>query len=184
MKQSKHPWLPPILLFAAFLLLSLVSPQGAARSLQTTLDYGKEMLLIMPPVFILMGLMDVWIPKKNIQKLLGSGSGFKGGIVAFILGTLPTGPLYVAFPMAAGLLGKGASIANMILFLGSWAALKIPQLLVEVKFLGIAFTLLRFFLTLAMLICIGMIMEFALRRESKEQWSSNTEPTAAMKRMG
>jgi hypothetical protein len=38
--------------------------------------------------------------------------------------------------MAASLIRKGASITNMVLFLGSWAALKIPQLMVEIKFLG------------------------------------------------
>ncbi|NSW90572.1 MAG: hypothetical protein HPY74_07820 [Firmicutes bacterium] len=48
------------------------------------------------------------------------------------LGTLPTGPLYVAFPMVGSLLRKGARISNMVIFLGSWAALKIPQLMVEI----------------------------------------------------
>ncbi|MBK5262778.1 MAG: hypothetical protein JJE17_09450 [Peptostreptococcaceae bacterium] len=97
------------------------------------------------------------------KQWLGNGSSIKGAAISFALGTLPTGPLYVAFPMAGSLLRKGARISNMVIFLGSWAALKIPQLMVEIKFLGIVFTSLRFVLTLAALILVGMLMEFLLR---------------------
>ncbi len=68
--------------------------------------------------------------------------------------------------MTATLLRKGASITNMVIFLGSWAALKIPQLMVEIKFLGIAFASLRFILTLSALVLVGNLMEFTLRLEN------------------
>ena len=138
----------PIIIASVFVALAIWLPDTARRSSLVTMDYLKEMILIMPPVFILMGLMETWIPKDKIQKWLGSGTGMKGAVLSFALGTLPTGPLYVAFPMAGFLLRKGASINNMVIFLGSWAALKIPQLMVEIKFLGIVFTSLRFILTL------------------------------------
>ena len=153
----------PIIIASVFVALAIWLPDTARRSSLVTMDYLKEMILIMPPVFILMGLMETWIPKDKIQKWLGSGTGMKGAVLSFALGTLPTGPLYVAFPMAGFLLRKGASINNMVIFLGSWAALKIPQLMVEIKFLGIVFTSLRFILTLASLILVGMLMEFLLR---------------------
>lgn len=123
-----------IVIALVFISLAIWIPDTANRSALVTLDYLKEMILILPPVFILMGLMEVWIPKNKIENWLGSGSGIKGAVLSFTLGTLPTGPLYVAFPMAASLLRKGARISNMIVFLGSWAALKIPQLMVEIKF--------------------------------------------------
>jgi uncharacterized membrane protein YraQ (UPF0718 family) len=154
----------PILIVFIFIILGAFSPAIAMKSTQVTWDYFKEMALIIPPVFLLMGLMDVWIPKDQIQKWIGSGSGLRGGLISVVLGTLPTGPLYVAFPLTASLLRKGASITNMVIFLGSWAALKIPQLIVEIKFLGIAFTGLRFALTLISLVLIGIIMEFILSR--------------------
>ncbi|MDI9596779.1 MAG: permease [Atribacterota bacterium] len=137
-------------------------PDTAAKSFSVAVDYAKEMVFIIPPVFILMGLLEVWIPKDKIQQWLGSSSGLKGILISFLMGTLPTGPLYVAFPMTATLLKKGASISNMVIFLGSWAALKIPQLLVEIKFLGVAFTLLRFVLTFTVIVIIGIIMERTL----------------------
>jgi uncharacterized membrane protein YraQ (UPF0718 family) len=169
MNRIKH-FKVPLVIAAVFLGLAIWLPQTAARSTQVTWDYFKEMALIMPPVFLLMGLMEVWIPKDKIQKWLGSGSGIRGAALSVALGTLPTGPLYVAFPMSASLIRKGASITNMILFLGSWAALKIPQLMVETKFLGISFTLLRFGLTLGALILIGFIMETILKLTPDQVW--------------
>src|SRR5690554_2028807 len=167
----------PILIITVFIVLAILMPDTAVRSSLVTWDYFKEMALIMPPVFILMGLMGVWIPKKKIQKWLGSGSGIKGELIAFALGTLPTGPLYVAFPMTATLIRKGASITNMVIFLGSWAALKIPQLMIEIKFLGITFTLLRFGLTLLVLVLIGLLMEVILHRYPDKAWLERSKKT-------
>ncbi len=160
----------PIMIGFVFIALAIITPATAARATQVTWDYSKEMLLIMPPVFLLMGLMEVWVPKDKIQKWLGSESGVRGGLISLALGTLPTGPLYVAFPMTATLLRKGASITNMVIFLGSWAALKIPQLMVEIRFLGIPFTGLRFSFTLAALVIMGLIMETVLGRKSVTGW--------------
>jgi len=174
MKTIKK-FIAPIMVLIVFIGLAIWTPDTAVRSSLVTWDYFKEMALIMPPVFILMGLMEVWIPKDKIQKWLGSGSGFKGAGIAFALGTLPTGPLYVAFPMTSTLIRKGASITNVVIFLGSWAALKIPQLIVEVKFLGIEFTLLRFGLTLLVLVLIGLLMEGILRRHPDNAWLERVE---------
>ena len=54
----------------------------------------------------------------------------------------------------------------MVIFLGSWAALKIPQLMVEVEFLGIGFTLLRFVLTVTALVLEGALMEVLIKKKS------------------
>ena len=45
----------------------------------------KEMLLVLPPIFILIGLLDVWVPKETMIKYMGEGSGFKGILLAFFL---------------------------------------------------------------------------------------------------
>lgn len=174
----------PILIALAYVGLAFWMPDTAARSTKVTWDYFKEMALIMPPVFILMGLMEAWVPKDKIQKWLGSGSGIKGAAISVALGTLPTGPLYVAFPMAASLIRKGASITNMVLFLGSWAALKIPQLMVEIKFLGVLFTLLRFVLTLTALLLIGLLMDKIFKKSPDKAWLESVGEEATEKGSG
>ncbi len=159
-----------IILSLVFIAMAIWLPDIAKRSSIVAWDYFKEMIIIMPPVFILMGLMEAWVPKDKIQKWLGNRSGIKGMAISFALGTLPTGPLYVAFPMASSLLKSGARVSNMIIFLGSWAALKIPQLIVEIKFLGIEFTSLRFILTIIALVLVGKLMEFLLRRKPDKEY--------------
>ena len=175
MMGSLNKWKLPILIGFVYVGLAIWMPGTAGRSSSVTLVYFKEMAAILPPVFILMGLMEVWIPKDKIQKWLGSESGIRGAALSVALGTLPTGPLYVAFPMTATLMRKGASVNNMVMFLGSWAALKIPQLMVEIKFLGISFALLRFILTLTALMLIGWVMEAALRKYPDQKWLARME---------
>jgi len=177
-------FLAPIAISLVFFALAFIWPEAATRSAQVTWDYFKEMALIMPAIFVLMGLMEIWIPKDKIQQWLGKQSGFRGAALAFALGTLPTGPLYVAFPMAASLIRKGASITNMILFLGSWSALKIPQLMVEIKFLGLPFTALRFILTLTALLLMGLLIDKILHKSPDLEWQKSNPDPARMPGMG
>lgn len=158
----------PILLAAVvivFATLFILLPETSWKSVQLSAKYGREMLLIFPSILILMGLADVWIPKEAINRYLGYKSGLKGVGLSIILGTLPTGPLYIAFPIAAELLRKQASVMNVIIFLGVWASLKIPQIGVEIQFLGLSFALWRFLLTLASVVLIGFIIGQVTRKE-------------------
>ena len=155
----------PIILLFGYLALTVWWPTIALRSSEVACNYLREMILIIPPVFVLMGLLEVWVPKEKIRMLIGSGSGLKGYLFSFLMGTLPTGPLYIAFPMAGALVNKGASISNIVIFLGAWAAIKIPQLIVETEFLGVPFTALRFALTLTAVIIIGFVMERLIKSE-------------------
>ncbi|HLV09278.1 MAG TPA: hypothetical protein VKY40_03635, partial [Halanaerobiales bacterium] len=89
-------------------------------------------------------------------------------ILSVILGTLPTGPLYVAFPVAAELLKKGAGLKNIIIFLGVWASLKIPQIGIEIQFLGLKFAFLRFIFTLISVVFTGIIIEYLIKNKTIE----------------
>ena len=121
--------------------------------------YLKEMVLVFPAVLIIMGLADRWVPTTLVEKYLGHNSSFKGKFLAVFLGTLPTGPMYVAFPIAAELLRKKASLSNVIIFLGVWASLKVPQLGIEIQFIGLKFSILRFIFTLISIFIIALSME-------------------------
>jgi len=89
---------------------------------------------------------------------------FKVLSLAFLLLSLCIASAY-AFPIAAELLRKQASVMNVIIFLGVWASLKIPQIGVEIQFLGLSFALWRFVLTLASVILIGFIIGQVTRKE-------------------
>ena len=145
-----------ILVFTATLFYF---PQSKDEIIGYSTNYFLEMLLILPAVMILMGLFSVWISKETVMKYLGKHAGVKGALFSVFLGSLPTGPLYIAFPIAASLIKKGASISNIIVFLSAWACLKLPQELVEIQFLGFKFMALRWILTVILVIGMGVLIE-------------------------
>jgi uncharacterized membrane protein YraQ (UPF0718 family) len=167
-KKTAKQWLADyrwvLLIAAADLLVWAFWPAQAAPVIRNTWDYLVEMVVILIPVAMLMGLFEVWVPKQLIGKYLGRESGWKGILLAVFFGTAPTGPLYVAFPIAAMLLKKGASPLNVVVFLNTWAAIKIPQLLVEAKFMGPSFMLVRLALTLPAAILMGWLIQKGVER--------------------
>ena len=146
------------------LLVWLFWPAQAPLVLYNTWDYFTEMVVILIPVAVLMGLFEVWVPKQLIGKYLGRESGWKGIALSLLFGTAPTGPLYAAFPIAGMLLQKGASPLNVVAFLNTWAAIKIPQLLVEANFLGPSFMLVRLTLTVPSAILMGWLIQKGIER--------------------
>ncbi|MBU1670782.1 MAG: permease [Actinobacteria bacterium] len=148
----------------ALVTLSLIFPDKGSRAGKVVWEYVKEMIFILPAVMVLMGLFAVWVERDLVVKYLGKGSGGKGLVIALLLGTLPTGPLYVAFPLAAMLLKKGARVANMVVFLSAWACIKLPLELMEFQFMGWRFALLRLGLTVALVIPMGVLAERLYRR--------------------
>jgi hypothetical protein len=144
---------------AITVILLMTFPDRKDVVLGTSWDFFVEMILILPAVMVIMGLFAVFVPRELVGKYLGNASGLKGIVIAIVLGSLPTGPLYVAFPMAHGLIKKGARTSNIIIFLSAWACIKIPQEMVELQFLGAEFMLLRLSLTVVFVIVMGISIE-------------------------
>lgn len=161
-RNIKSP-LRDYLLFALILLitviLSLIFPEKQEKILTTSYDFFLEMLWILPAILILMGIFAVFVDKEVVEKYLGSSSGYKGIALSFFFGALPTGPLYIAFPLAAALRKKGAGIKNIVIFLSAWGCIKIPQELVELQFLGFEFMIVRLSLTVIMVTIMGILIE-------------------------
>ena len=156
------------LLFTAVLVVAatllLIFPGRRQAAVETSVDYLLEMIMILPGVMVLMGLFAVFISKEQVVAWLGKSAGIRGLFIALVLGSLPTGPLYVAFPLAAMLIKKGARISNIIVFLSAWACIKIPQELVELQFLGLKFMALRLGLTIVFVFIMGIVMEKIVER--------------------
>ncbi len=141
------------------LALGIISTELTKQAFLNAESFLSEVMLIVPPVMILMGLLDVWVPKDLVEEHLGYGSGVRGAGLAIVLGTAAAGPLYAAFPVALSLQRKGSRLANIAIFLGTWAAIKIPMILMEASFIGVRFALLRLIFTVPGVIMIGYLME-------------------------
>jgi uncharacterized membrane protein YraQ (UPF0718 family) len=139
-------------------LISVFNPDKSSVIMETSFDYLKQMALVYPAILLLMGLFNVWVSREFVISQLGENSGLKGIAVSFVLGALPTGPIFVAFPMAAVLRKKGASYTNLVIFLSAWACIKIPQELVEMQFMGVKFMLARLLMTIVFITIMGLLI--------------------------
>jgi len=162
-KKARKEIIRGYVLFAATLIVAAIIlwifPNKVTAATTTTWNYSLEMIMILPAVMIIMGLFSVFVSKELVVKYLGKTSGIKGILLAVFFGALPTGPLYIAFPLAVALKSKGASISNIVIFLSAWACIKLPQELVELQFLGIEFMAARLILTIIFVAIMGLFIE-------------------------
>ncbi|ACX52241.1 conserved hypothetical protein [Ammonifex degensii KC4] len=150
------------------LLLCWQNPGISALAVKNSLSYLAEMLLFFPPIMVLVGLLDTWVPREVVEKNVGPRSGARGVAISILAATAAAGPLYAGFPVADALLKKGCRLANAVIFLGAWATIKIPMLLAEAKFVGLAFALWRLALTLLAIIITGYLVERILQAGGQE----------------
>jgi uncharacterized membrane protein YraQ (UPF0718 family) len=128
----------------------------------------REMLLILPPIFLLMGLLDVWVKRETMIILMGEKSGFKGMMLAFIMGSAAAGPLYAAFPITYIMAKKGVSIFNILIFVGAWSTLKIPLLLFEFSNLGIKFTFIRMIFNIIAIVFLSWFVKRLMTENDRQ----------------
>lgn len=89
------------------------------------------------------GLIQVLVPKELISQYMGAASGYKGILVAWLIGSIIPGAPYVILPLGASLLSRGAGIApttTMVLSASLIGATRIPY---EIAFIGWKFTIVR-----------------------------------------
>jgi len=127
-----------------------------------------EMLSLLPPVFILVGLLDIWVPKETIIRYMGENSGWKGILMALFLGSAAAGPLYVAFPVTALLLRKRARLAYVLFFLGVWSTTKLPIVLYEISYMGLRFTAIHVAVGVPLFLLFSLIIEKVMPEETRE----------------
>jgi uncharacterized membrane protein YraQ (UPF0718 family) len=131
-------------------------------------DFLKELMLILPLMFILIGLGDVWISREKGEKYLGKETGIKGTLIVILMSMAQVGPLYSAFPVANLLWKKGASVRNVFIYLGAFCTIKIPMLTFEIGFLGLKFSIIRSLLSIPVIILIAIIIERYFRNRKFE----------------
>ncbi len=99
--------------------------------------------------------LTIW---RNVLSFLAA-IAIAGFAISALLGSVAVGPMYAAFPFARTLLNKGTSLFNVIVSLTMWAADKIPTVMMEAKFMGAEFALLRLGLTVAASVAIAWVMQ-------------------------
>jgi uncharacterized membrane protein YraQ (UPF0718 family) len=161
------------LVAVAMIIITSINVDFGKESLSVTVYSLKEMLSVIPPIFILLGLLDVWVPRETMVRYMGEKSGLKGILIAFIIGSAAAGPLYGAFPAAAVFLRKGASFRNVFIFIGAWSTTKIPMFLFEYSALGPQFAITRLLVDIPGIIIIAILLSRLLSQGDKEKIIEN-----------
>jgi len=159
MNKKIKKMMPLVVIISVYVIMAIFSVDIFKRSTNEAIYYIKEMIEIMPVIFGMIVLIEVWLPRKVIVKNMGDGSGIKGVILAFVMGMLSAGPIYAAFPITKALYKKGASTKNIVIIVSSWAVIKVPMLVNEAKFLGLKFMAVRWVLTIIAILIIGTAMD-------------------------
>jgi len=156
-------------------LLFIFNQTLATKAIGITAYSIKEMLLVLPPIFIMLGLLDVWVPRETMMKYMGENSGLKGILLAFFIGSAAAGPLYGAFPIAAVFMKKGVKFSNILIFIGAWSTTKIPMFMFEVASLGLKFAVTRLLINIPGIIIIAIALSAFLSKKEVESIYQNAE---------
>ena len=148
-----------IVCFVLTLLLTIINKDLGLKSFNIAFSSFKQMLQVVPPIMILLGLMDVWIPRETMIKYMGENSGIKGVSLAMLIGSIAAGPMYAAFPFTKVLLKKGVKFSNIIIFMNAWCVTKVSTLMFEFSSLGYKFTLARLLIDIPGVRIMGYLVQ-------------------------
>ena len=116
-------------------------------SVRRGIDQGyrtfRRTALLLLVAFVIAGYVDVLSPRQLVQEWIGPSSGWRGLLLAELLGMLLPGGPYVVFPLIAALHSAGAGIAPVVTLVTSWATQALVSLSFELPFMGWRFAAVR-----------------------------------------
>ena len=167
MKRNNIIRLAGLVCYIIFLAISLVLGFSPGEEIaQNFASFSIAMLKILPGAFILIGLFEVWVKRETIERHLGEGSGIRGYVWSILLAGATVGGLYVAFPVACSLYGKGAKLSVIFTYIGAAAICRIPMTIFEASFLGIKFSIIRLVVSLPLVIIASMLLGNYLKKRN------------------
>jgi len=166
-----------VMVAVIYLILFALMPEKASTAIKNSIYYLIEMFQVLPVIFLLTVAIEVLVPKEWIIKHFGEKSGLLGNLLSLVLGSISAGPIYAAFPISKMLMSKGASVANIVIILSSWAVIKVPMLANEAKFLGVSFMSTRWVLTVAAILIMAWLMgKMISKREMSNDITDHPKP--------
>jgi uncharacterized membrane protein YraQ (UPF0718 family) len=129
------------------------------------LAFAREMVFILPAAFVVIGLFEVWVPREAIERHLGEGGRrLPQWFWMVLLASTTVGGLYVSFPVAAALRHKGARLGLVLAYIGLSGVCRIPMTLFEISFLGVPFTVIRYVVSVPLVILVSELLGSRLER--------------------
>lgn len=157
-----------ILIGSAFLfivVLSFFNKEAGMLIGGAVIKNSLTMLKILPLTFILIALFEVWVEREKVERHLGEKGGMVSYLWVLILGGTTMGPMIVALPVAAALLKKGARLPVIFTYIGAASVCRIPMTIFESSYLGVKFTLIRYAVSIPLIIISSIVMGKILQKK-------------------
>ena len=125
---------------------------------------GMFWLIAMPflNILILIALLISVIPPSLIRTYLGAGSGIYGPLAAAVIGSITLIPGFISYPIAAFLIGDGASYTTVATFMTTLMMVGVVTLPLEIRYFGKRVAVVRNILNFAAAIAIGVVVGIIL----------------------
>jgi hypothetical protein len=75
MRKLLKRYAPFLLLLVAYVLIGILAPDIGQSAVKLTVQNVTQMLTVIPPIFVLLGLLDVWVDRATMIRYTGKGSG-------------------------------------------------------------------------------------------------------------
>ncbi|MDP2620549.1 MAG: permease [Hyphomicrobiales bacterium] len=121
--------------------------RGLKIAWRYALVVGPRIVLAM----LLAGILVALIPNEVIARWLGDEAGFRGILLASLVGgIIPGGPI-LSFPIALALFKAGVGVPQLVAFLSGWSVFAMHRVIIyEIPLLGWQFTAVRLLVSLAL----------------------------------
>ena len=155
--------------YLLFIIVSFVCGLNPGKEIgHNFISFSIDMLKLLPCAFILIGLFEVWVKRETVERHFGEESGIRGYIWALILGGTTVGGLYVSFPVAYSLYGKGAKLSIILTYIGASGICRVPMAIFETSFMGIKFTIIRLMVSIPLVILTSIALgDYLTKRNYK-----------------
>lgn len=134
-------------IFMGILLLGLLSYAWKTGRLEdvfrASFRQAGGFMLMMLVILLVMGSVEVLMPKNGVERWLSDASGWRGLAVAWLAGILTPGGGPIGLPIVAGLARAGASPSVLVTYLSSMSLLSLLRLPMELGVLEPRLVVLR-----------------------------------------
>ena len=123
-------------------------------------EAGKMFLGVLPLLvcaFILVGFIELLIPKELLQAWLGEEAGWRGLIIGPAVGALVQGGPFAFFPLYDALFRSSVSNGTAVAMITAWGMINVGHLPYELTFLGPRFVALKYCMYIAVPSLAGLL---------------------------
>jgi len=150
---------------AVILAIIAMFQDGFSHVGKGVLTGGQTLLALVPLLivaFVVAGLVSVMIPENLVSRWLGQEAGWKGPFIGALMGALVPGGPFFFYPLMATLIVSGANVGTMLSFVAAKTLWNIARLPMEIAFVGIELTAIRFVVTFFIPILAGVAVNLLL----------------------